>query len=60
MGRKRLNVQQKTITVHPNQWATVEAFAKDQGYSTASAALRRIIDEWIQFKTAQVSTPVES
>jgi Arc/MetJ-type ribon-helix-helix transcriptional regulator len=33
--------------------ATVRAYAKDGGYPSVSAALRRIIDEWVETKQFQ-------
>jgi hypothetical protein len=46
----------KTVSMYSIHWATVEAFAKDQGYGSVSAALRRIIDEWSSFKQGQLYT----
>jgi len=40
--------------MYPVHWATVDAYAKDAGYPSTSAALRRIIDEWIQLKKANL------
>jgi len=40
--------------MYGNDWATVDAYAKDMGYPSTSAALRRIIDEWRTFKGAQL------
>lgn len=39
-------VEPRNVTMYPIQWATVDAYAKDGGYSSTSAALRRIVDEW--------------
>jgi Arc/MetJ-type ribon-helix-helix transcriptional regulator len=33
--------------------ATVRAYAKDGGYPSVSAALRRIIDEWMEMRQFQ-------
>ncbi len=33
--------------------ATVRAYAKDNGYPSVSAALRRIIDEWMETRQFQ-------
>ena len=46
----------KTVSMYGIHWATVEAFAKDQGYGSVSAALRRIIDEWLRFREGQLYT----
>jgi hypothetical protein len=51
-------VEPRNVTMYPIHWATVEAHAKDMGYPSVSAALRRIIDEWLQFKATQLSLPL--
>ena len=53
----------RTVTMYPDQWAAVDAYAKDMGYGSTSAGLRRIVVEWLQAqleRTAQVPTSVES
>ena len=50
-------VEPRNVTMYPVQWATVDAYAKDRGYPSTSAALRRIVDEWKQFKAAQLELP---
>ena len=45
-------VEPRNVTMYPVQWATVDSFAKDTGYPSTSAALRRIVDEWVQLKQA--------
>ena len=47
-------VEPRNVTMYPQHWATVDAYAKDMGYGSTSAALRRIIDEWKQFKLTQL------
>lgn len=47
-------VEARNVTMYPLHWATVDAYAKDMGYGSTSAALRRIVDEWRQFKGAQL------
>ena len=42
----------RSVTMNPTHWATVDAYAKDAGYPSTSAALRRIVDEWTQLKKA--------
>ena len=42
--------------MYPQQWATVRAHAKDAGYGSVSAALRRIVDEWLTFRQAVRAT----
>jgi len=46
-------VEGRNVTMYPVHWATVEALAKDGGYPSLSAALRRIIDEWLEAKRFQ-------
>jgi hypothetical protein len=38
--------------MYPTQWTIVQQFSQDQGYGSTSAALRRIVDEWKQMKSA--------
>jgi len=45
-------VQTKGISMYPHQWATIEAYAKDGGYTSTAAGLRRIVDEWFDMKKA--------
>lgn len=47
-------VEPRNVTMYPQHWATVDAYAKDMGYGSTSAALRRIVDEWKQFKLQQL------
>lgn len=48
----------RSFMLYPSQQAVILQLAKDQGYSSQSSALRRIIDEWVEFKTHQlVDTP---
>ena len=47
-------VEPRNITMYPTHWATVDAYAKDMGYPSTSAALRRIIDEWLDLRTRQL------
>lgn len=51
MDNNQPQMQNRGINLSDRHWATVKSFAKDQGYNT-SLALRRIIDEWIQYKAA--------
>lgn len=51
----RLMVEARSVSMYPVHWATVDAYAKDAGYGSTSAALRRIIDEWIQLRQAQAA-----
>lgn len=43
-----------SFILEDEQLATIYQYAKDQGYPSASAALRRIIDEWVALKEAQL------
>ena len=47
MAEDRELVEAKNITLLPSHWATIYTFAKDRSYASTSAALRRIIDEWV-------------
>ncbi len=60
MGRNdtdRELVEARNVTLYPRHWAMVDSYSKDMGYDTTSAALRRIISEWAQFKQAQLPLP---
>ena len=50
MPEDRQLVEPRNVTLYPTHWATVDAYAKDGGYGSTSAGLRRIIDEWLQYK----------
>jgi uncharacterized protein YecA (UPF0149 family) len=50
--RQRQLVQVKAVSMYPAQWTIVNQFSQDQGYGSTSAALRRIVDEWKQMKSA--------
>jgi hypothetical protein len=43
-----------SLTLKPHHLAAANAFAKDMGYDSTSAAIRRIIDEWLLFKAEQL------
>lgn len=43
-------VEPRNVSMYPIHWATVDAYAKDAGYPSTSAALRRIVDEWVVLK----------
>jgi len=46
-------VEGRNVSMYPLHWATVDAYAKDSGFGNTSAALRRIIDEWLEAKQFQ-------
>ena len=48
-------VEPRNVTMYPLEWSTVDAYAKDMGYGSTSAALRRIVNEWKQFKSQQLA-----
>ena len=50
--------ERRTITMYPIHWATVDDFARDQFYGNTSLAVRRIIDEWKQFKGSPRPLPL--
>ena len=52
--REKDLVEPRNVTMYPGHWATVDAYAKDMGYGSTSAALRRIVDEWKHFKAKQL------
>jgi len=54
--RSNRTAQPANVTMYPQQWATVRAYAKDGGYGSVSAALRRIVDEWLTFRLAVRAT----
>lgn len=47
-------VEPRSVTMYSQHWATVDAYAKDMGYGSTSAALRRIVDEWKLLKSRQL------
>ena len=50
IGETRHPVESRSVSMYPSHWATVDAYAKDAGYGSTSAALRRIVEEWVQLK----------
>lgn len=46
----------RSISLYPEQDATVFQFAKDSGLENYSAALRMIINEWRKLKLEQLQT----
>ena len=51
MPREReIHMEARHVTLHPLNWITVDSFAKEMGYPSTSAALRRVIDEWFTMK----------
>ena len=51
---KRELVEIRSVSLYPKHWDTVDAYSREMGYGSTSAALRRIIDEWAQFKSVQL------
>jgi len=47
MTEDRERVERANVTLLPSQWAVVDAFAKERSDLNRSAALRRIINEWL-------------
>ena len=50
-----------TIMLNPEQYAIVDSYAKDEGF-TRSLAIRKIVTEWAEFKSRQLTdarTPYE-
>ena len=54
------SVVTKGISLYPHQWQIVQQFAQDQGYDSLASALRRIVEEWSQFKRVQLIDTRES
>ena len=52
MDKAKELVEPRNVSMYAVHWATVEAYAKDQGYGSVSAGLRRIVDEWLELKQA--------
>lgn len=48
-------VEARNVTMYPLQWTMVDAYAKDMGYGSTSAALRRIVEEWKMMKSSQLA-----
>ncbi len=46
MEETRELVEPKNVTLLPSHWLIIDAFAAERSYSSTSAALRRIVDEW--------------
>jgi len=44
----------KGISLYPQHWAVIASYAKDMGYPSLASALRRILDEWVELKTAEL------
>jgi hypothetical protein len=52
---EKMRVEIRSVSLYPLHWATISSYAKDQGCDSLSAALRRIVDEWLELKkTAHV------
>lgn len=46
----------RSISLYPEQDATVSQFAKDSGLESYSSALRFIINEWRRLKLAELNS----
>lgn len=55
MSEEREYVKRANVTLLPSQWATVDAFAKERSDLNRSAALRRIINEWVMLTGRQIA-----
>ena len=47
MYEERESVERATVTLLPIHWQTIDAFAEERSDLSRSAALRRIVDEWL-------------
>jgi len=50
MSQVKETAEVRSFMLYPSQQAVILQLAKDQGYSSQSSALRRIIDEWVELK----------
>lgn len=57
MPKGKMKATVKGINLTDQHWATLMQFAKDQGYPSLSSAMRRVIDEWLRYKTAELAQP---
>ena len=57
-GKDKESVMRKnqtiTLILTKEQLATLQSFAKDQGYPSISSALRRALDEWLVLKAEKL------
>ena len=56
------NVITRNISIYPDQEAVIVQFARESGLESVSAALRFIINDWVNLKRAEIATaaPVEA
>lgn len=52
-------VEVRTVSMYPSEWSAVEAFSQTKGYGSTSAALRRIVNEWKQYRNYQLDVPAQ-
>ena len=60
MGRTNSDrelTERRNVSLYPRQWAIVEALAIELDEPNISAALRRIVNDWAQFKQTTPSAP---
>ena len=43
----------RNVTMYPSDWAVVDHVAVELDYTSTSAALRRIVREWLELKREQ-------
>ena len=53
MERKKHTVVVKGVSLKPEDWAMIDAHAKDVGLISRSAGLRSILAEWYLMKMAK-------
>ena len=50
-------VETRSVSMYSTQWETVEQYAKGEGFNI-SLSLRKIVDEWVEFKRHQLTDTV--
>lgn len=46
----------RSVSLFPTQDAAISAFAKDSGLENYSAALRMIVNQWLQYEAARLAS----
>ena len=49
MSSKEL-IQTRSVNLYPSQWDVIKAHAKQNTEGSVSAAVRRIVDEWLELR----------
>ncbi len=51
-------IEQRSVSLYPRHWSIVENYAAELEEPNVSGALRKIINEWAQFKRTQMPLPM--